>query len=57
MSSGTAIVLNRGAGSATSERVRRSVDLARLLLDADLHTVATRDAEELAGWMREHLDG
>jgi diacylglycerol kinase family enzyme len=37
--------------------VRRTVELARVLLHADVHTVATRDADELAVWMRERLDG
>jgi diacylglycerol kinase family enzyme len=57
VSSTTAIVLNRGAGSATSERVRRSIELARVLLKADLHATDTRDADELAAWMRQRLDG
>lgn len=53
----TAIVLNRGAGSATSERVRRAVELSRVLLHADLLTVDTRDVDELRTWMAKHLDG
>jgi len=57
VSGATAIVLNRGAGSATSERVRRAVELARVLLHADLLTVATRDVDELRRWMEQHLDG
>lgn len=57
MTSATAIFLNHGAGSAGSERTRRSVELARLLLRADLHATATRDPEQLAGWMHGRLDG
>ena len=55
MTASTAIFLNEGAGSARSERVRRTVELARLLLRADLHVTATRDPEVLAAWMRERL--
>ena len=50
-----AIFLNEGAGSATSARVRLAVALTRAALDADLHTTATRDAAELAAWMRSRI--
>jgi diacylglycerol kinase family enzyme len=46
-----AIFLNRAAGSATSSRVRRAVELTRRALDADLHVTATRDAGALRAWM------
>ncbi|HET6819395.1 MAG TPA: diacylglycerol kinase family protein [Candidatus Limnocylindria bacterium] len=57
MTAATAILLNEGAGSARSERARRSVDLARVLLKADLHVTATRDPDALAAWMRSVVDG
>ncbi len=50
-----AILLNRGAASAGSRRVRRAVALTREALDADLHETDTRDAAELAGWMDERV--
>jgi diacylglycerol kinase (ATP) len=52
MTAATAILLNQGAGSARSARVRRSVDLVRVLLRAELHVTATRDPDALAAWMR-----
>ncbi len=36
--------------------MRRAVDLVRRALDADRHVTATRDAAELAAWMRERVD-
>lgn len=51
------VLLNEAAGSARSERVRAAVDLTRRSLDADLHVIATRDADELAAWTRERLNG
>jgi diacylglycerol kinase (ATP) len=56
MTAATAILLNEGAGSARSERVRRSVELARILLRAELHVTATRDPDALAAWMRSVVD-
>lgn len=53
----TAIFVNEGAGSAASARVRRTVALAKRALDADVHTVATREPAVLAAWMTERLDG
>jgi diacylglycerol kinase family enzyme len=52
-----AILLNRGAASAGSRRVRRAVALAREALDADLHEADTRDASELTRWMDERVGG
>lgn len=52
-----AIFVNEGAGTATSRRVRRSVELTRRALDADLFVTATRSAPELGAWLREHVDG
>src|SRR5918996_353734 len=52
----TAIVLNESAGSAGTERVRRTVALLRTRIDADLHTVATRDPATLDAWLRERID-
>ena len=57
MSSGAAVFLNEGAGSARSDHVRRAVGLARRALDADLHVVATRDIGELTIWLTERIDG
>ncbi|MBW3612946.1 MAG: hypothetical protein KY392_03690 [Chloroflexi bacterium] len=51
-----AIFLNEGAGSAHTDRTRRSVELARRALDADLHVTATRDAGELAAWLAARVD-
>jgi diacylglycerol kinase family enzyme len=50
-----AILLNRGAASAGSRRVRRAAALAREALDADLHETDTRDAAELTRWMDERV--
>ncbi len=50
------IFLNEGAGSGRSELTRRTVELARRALDADLHVTATRDAGELAAWIGARLD-
>jgi diacylglycerol kinase family enzyme len=50
-----AIMLNESAGSARTERVRRTVELVRSRLDADLHVVATRDPVELEAWLRERI--
>jgi diacylglycerol kinase (ATP) len=50
-----AVIVNEGAGSARSERVRRTVELIRSRLDADQHVVATRDPAELEVWLRERI--
>jgi diacylglycerol kinase (ATP) len=55
VTSATAIFVNEGAGSARSTRARRSVELARVLLHAEVHATATRDPEALAAWMRERI--
>jgi diacylglycerol kinase family enzyme len=47
------VILNERAGSASSPRVRRAVELARRALDADLLTTATRDPAELRAWLAE----
>ena len=52
-----AILLNRGAASAGSRRVRRAVELARRALNADLHEANTRDPNELKRWMDERVEG
>jgi diacylglycerol kinase (ATP) len=52
-----AIFVNEGAGSARSGRVRRTIELARRAIDADVHVTATRDVEELRAWLEEHIDG
>jgi diacylglycerol kinase (ATP) len=49
--------VNYGAGSAGSERTRQTVELARRVLDAEVHATATRDAATLAGWMAERVEG
>jgi diacylglycerol kinase family enzyme len=51
----SAIFLNRGAGSARTERVDRMVELARHALDADLHVVETRDPGEMEAWLAERI--
>ena len=51
-----AIFLNEGAGTARTERARRTVELARRALDADLLVTATRDAGELAAWLAARVD-
>jgi diacylglycerol kinase family enzyme len=50
-----AIFVNEGAGSARSGRVRRTIELVRAALDADLHVTATRSPSELAGWLAERV--
>lgn len=55
MTTGAAVFLNEGAGSARSPRVRRAIELTRHALDADLHVTATRDATELAAWLTERI--
>jgi diacylglycerol kinase family enzyme len=50
-----AIVLNEAAGSADTERVRRTVELVRSRLGADQLLVATRDPAELEAWLRERI--
>ena len=57
MTTGAAVFLNEGAGSARSARVRRALDLTRHALDADLHVTATRDATELAEWLAARIGG
>jgi diacylglycerol kinase family enzyme len=54
--SAAAIFVNEGAGTATSRRVRRTVELARRALGADLFVTATRSAPELRAWLGEHVD-
>ena len=54
---GAAVFLNEGAGGARADRVHRTVELARLALDADLHVTATRDVDEFGAWLGERLDG
>jgi diacylglycerol kinase family enzyme len=51
-----AVFLNEGAGSARTARVRRTVDLVRRAMDADLHVIATRDGRELEAFLRERMD-
>ena len=50
-----AIVLNEGAGSAGTARVREAVAATRRRLDADLHVTSTRDPDELGAWLRATL--
>src|SRR5690606_36941568 len=52
----TAIFLNEGAGSAGTDRVRRTVDLARSALDAELHVTATRDPGTFAAWLAARVE-
>jgi diacylglycerol kinase (ATP) len=52
-----AIFVNEGAGSAQTNRVRRTIELARRALDADIHVTSTRDVEELRAWLEDEIDG
>jgi diacylglycerol kinase family enzyme len=54
---GSAIFLNRGAGTARTERVGRAVEVARHALDADLHVVETRDPRQMEAWLSERMGG
>lgn len=54
-SAAAAVIVNEGAGSARSGRVRRTVELIRARLDADLHVTATREPAELEAWLRERV--
>ena len=49
-----AIIVNRAAGTARTERTRRAVELVRRGLDADLISVATRDIGELTEAIGRH---
>jgi diacylglycerol kinase family enzyme len=51
----TAIFVNEAAGSGRTDRVRRTVELARHALDAEVHTVATRVAADYGGWLGERI--
>ncbi len=51
------IFLNELAGSARQPRVQEAVTLTRQRLNADLHTVATRDPATLISWLGERLSG
>lgn len=51
-----AIFVNEAAGSARTRRARRAVELAQRLLEADVHTVATRDPPELRAWMAARIE-
>jgi diacylglycerol kinase (ATP) len=55
-SSAAAVFVNEGAGSARGTRARRTVELVRALLEADLFVTATRSPAELEGWLRERAD-
>jgi diacylglycerol kinase family enzyme len=52
-----AIFVNEGAGTATSRRVRRTVELARRGLSADVFVTATRSAPKLGAWLQAHAAG
>lgn len=52
-----AIFLNEGAGSAHTDRVRRTVELVRRALDADLHATTTRDPADLEAWLAPRVVG
>lgn len=51
-----AVLVNHGAATADSGRVRRAVALVREALDADLHETSTRDVAELTRWMTARVD-
>jgi diacylglycerol kinase family enzyme len=51
-----AIFVNEGAGTARSSRVRETVELARRVLNADVHVTATRDQDALRRWLEERID-
>ena len=48
---GTAIFHNLGAGTASTERVARMIELARRALDADLQVASSRDPLEVEAWL------
>lgn len=50
-----AVFLNEGAGSASSWRVRRAVELTRAALDAELHVTSTRDPDRFSEWISDRL--
>lgn len=50
-----AIFLNEGAGSASSWRVRRAVELTRAALQAELHVTGTRDPDRFNEWLTDRL--
>lgn len=50
-----AIVVNEGAGTARTDRVRRAIAATRRLLDADLHVTSTRDPAALRHWLEARL--
>lgn len=52
-----ALFVNEGAGSATRPAVRRAVDRLRQVLEADVHTTATRDAAVLTEWLEPRIEG
>lgn len=49
-----AILLNRAAGTAQTSRTRRTVDLVRRGLDAELLTIDSRDIDELSAFVTAH---
>ena len=51
------IVVNEAAGGAHSQRTRRSVELARSALAADVHASEWRDPGVFQAWLRERIDG
>ncbi len=53
----TAIFHNLGAGTASTERVTRMVELARRALDADLNVASSRDPIEVEAWLTEGFRG
>lgn len=47
----TGIFHNEGAGSGRTDRVRRTVELARSALDADVRVINSRDVGALRAWL------
>jgi diacylglycerol kinase (ATP) len=52
-----AIFVNEGAGSGTSTRARRTIELVRDRLDAEVHVTATRDPATFGRWLAPRVEG
>jgi diacylglycerol kinase (ATP) len=52
-----AVFLNEGARAGRTPRIRRTVDLVRAALDADLHVLASRSPDEVRAWLRQEATG
>jgi diacylglycerol kinase family enzyme len=53
----TALFVNEASGGARADRVRRAVELVRSALDAEVHTISTRDAAVFGSWLVDRIGG